>query len=76
MTDASAPRIHLGPVEDPHVADGIRRAGGVLVPLADAEGVVWVHGPETFPSSLPDSVRWAQLPFAGIEPWFDAFNIL
>ena len=72
MTDSSAPRIHLGPVEDPHIADGIRGVGGVLVPLAEAEGVVWVHGPDTFPSSLPDSVRWVQLPFAGIEPWFDA----
>lgn len=72
MTGTSTPRIHLGPVEDSHLADGIRRAGGVLVPLAEAEGVVWADGPDTFPSSLPDSVRWVQLPFAGIEPWFDA----
>ncbi|MGC0366985.1 phosphoglycerate dehydrogenase-like enzyme [Rhodococcus sp. 27YEA15] len=72
MTAHSATRVHLGPVEDPYLADGIRRAGGVLVSLDEAEAIVWAQGPDTFPATLPDSVRWVQLPFAGIEPWFEA----
>ncbi|MEN0136139.1 MAG: D-isomer specific 2-hydroxyacid dehydrogenase family protein, partial [Rhodococcus sp. (in: high G+C Gram-positive bacteria)] len=46
--------------------------GGVLAPLDDAEAVVWAQGPDTFPAELPDSVRWVQLPSAGVEPWISA----
>ena len=66
------PRIHLGPDHDPILADAIERAGGRLVPLADAEAVVWAQGPAAFPQQLPDSVRWVQLFSAGIEPWLAA----
>lgn len=72
MPTRPAPRIHLGPEGDPFLAEGIRRGGGVLVPLDEAEAVVWAQGPDTFPGALPDTVRWVQLPFAGIEPWLAA----
>ncbi|MFC4605712.1 D-isomer specific 2-hydroxyacid dehydrogenase family protein [Rhodococcus kronopolitis] len=72
MASRTAPRIHLGPDENPLLAEGIRRGGGVLVPLAEAEAVVWAQGPETFPDTIPDAIRWVQLPFAGIEPWLAA----
>lgn len=72
MPTRPAPRIHLGPDENPLLAAGIRRGGGVLAPLDEAEAVVWAQGPETFPDTIPDAVRWVQLPFAGIEPWLAA----
>lgn len=72
MPNSEAPRIHLGPDHQTALADGIERGGGVLVPLADAEAVVWAQGPDTFPERLPDTVRWVQLPSAGVEPWLAA----
>ncbi|MEU1985262.1 D-isomer specific 2-hydroxyacid dehydrogenase family protein [Nocardia sp. NPDC019395] len=75
MPNTSAPRIHLGPDHDTALAGGIERAGGDLVPLAEAEAVVWAKGPDTFPERLPDTVRWVQLPAAGIEPWLAAGRI-
>lgn len=72
MPDTGAPRIHLGPDYDSPLARGIERGGGALAPLADAEGLVWAAGPDTFPVRLPDAVRWVQLPSAGIERWLAA----
>ncbi|WP_040795073.1 D-isomer specific 2-hydroxyacid dehydrogenase family protein [Nocardia higoensis] len=45
-------------------------AGAKLVDIDAAAGLVWVGGPEEFPETLPESVRWVQLPAAGIEDWF------
>ncbi|WP_280397398.1 D-isomer specific 2-hydroxyacid dehydrogenase family protein [Nocardia carnea] len=72
MSHSRAPRIHLGPDHETALAAGIERGGGVLVPLAEAEAVVWAQGPDTFPGQLPDAVRWVQLPSAGVEPWLAA----
>ncbi|WP_040793452.1 D-isomer specific 2-hydroxyacid dehydrogenase family protein [Nocardia paucivorans] len=66
------PLIHLGPRFDPHLARGIERAGGQLVPWTEAEAVVWAGGIDSFPIDLPDTVRWVQLPSAGVESWFAA----
>ena len=66
------PQVHLGPTRDSFLSRGIERGGGVLVPLADADAVVWTRGPDTFPDSLPERVRWVQLPSAGVEPWLSA----
>ncbi|SNT09550.1 D-3-phosphoglycerate dehydrogenase [Rhodococcoides kyotonense] len=65
-------RIHLGPTAEAELSDAITRAGGVLVPLDDAEAVVWTAGPDSFPADLPDSVRWVQLSSAGVESWLAA----
>jgi len=72
VPNTRAPRIHLGPDHETDLAAGIERGGGVLVPLADADAVVWAQGPDTFPAELPDSVRWVQLPSAGVESWLAA----
>lgn len=72
MTTPSSPSIHLGPTTDIHLVRAIEQGGGVLVPLDQADAVVWIGPPESFPESLPDSVRWVQLPYAGVEPWFAA----
>lgn len=50
-------------------------AGGVLVPLAEAEAVVWTHpddaaGLAAALAARPE-VAWVQLPWAGIEPYVD-----
>lgn len=68
----ASPRIHLGPEQDPNLARAIEQGGGVSAPLEAAEAVVWTGRPGTFPADLPDTVRWVQLPFAGIEPWISA----
>ena len=72
MPHTASPRIHLGPIADPALIRGIERGGGTLVPLDAAEAVVWAQGPDTFPRDLPASVRWVQVPSAGVEPWISA----
>lgn len=34
--------------------------------------MVWAGGVDSFPTDLPDTVRWVQLPSAGVESWFAA----
>ena len=66
------PVIHIGPDDRPDLEDAVRRGGGEPGPLDAADGVVWVSGdPESLPA-LPDSVRWVQLPSAGVEHWLHA----
>jgi len=72
---SDSPAVHLGPDQREDLADAVRRGGGRLVDLADAEAVVWAGGASTFPDELPESVRWVQLPSAGIESWIDAGTI-
>jgi D-3-phosphoglycerate dehydrogenase len=64
-----SPSIHVGPGEQPELERAVETAGGSLVPLTQADGVVWAGtGPDSLPE-LPRSVRWVQLPSAGVEPW-------
>ncbi len=72
VPNTRVPGIHLGPEKDTALARGIRDGGGRLVPLDEADAVVWAGGPREFPTELPESVRWVQLPSAGIERWLDA----
>lgn len=67
-----APRIALAPDHAPvWMAEAITAGGGHLVPVAEAEALVW--GAATDPSGLVDvleatpDVRWVQLPYAGVE---------
>lgn len=64
-------RIHIGPEHDDHLAAAVVAGGGTLSALDDADALVWTGGAEDFPE-LPDRVRWVQLTFAGIEPFFRA----
>jgi D-3-phosphoglycerate dehydrogenase len=64
-----SPSIHVGPGEQPELSRAVETAGGSLVPITQADGVVWAGtGPDSLPD-LPRSVRWVQLPSAGVEPW-------
>ena len=57
------------------MADAITAGGGHLVPLADAEALVWAapRDPEALRATLVvnPGLSWVQLPFAGIETFVD-----
>ncbi|MEI7548815.1 MAG: hydroxyacid dehydrogenase, partial [Actinomycetota bacterium] len=66
------PRIALAPEGAPGwMADAIVAGGGHIVPVADAEAVVWAapRDHQLLADLLDehDHVGWVQLPFAGIE---------
>jgi phosphoglycerate dehydrogenase-like enzyme len=61
-----------------HLEDAVRRGGGDLVDVDDAEAVIWVDPDD--PLALrelldrrPD-VDWVQLPWAGVEPYRDVLD--
>ena len=72
MTAPVAPRIALGPSETAFAVDAIRAGGGEVVALgAEPEALVWTsprHVDELkgILSATP-TLRWVQLPFAGVE---------
>ncbi|MBA3288201.1 MAG: hydroxyacid dehydrogenase [Acidimicrobiia bacterium] len=72
MRSATPPRIALAPEGAPGwMADAITDGGGHVVPVTEAEGIVWAdpRHPETLARTLDGApeARWVQLPFAGIE---------
>jgi D-3-phosphoglycerate dehydrogenase len=64
------PGIHIGPEAPEHLVQAVEAGGGRIVGLDEASGVVWAGGPDELPE-LPQSVRWVQLPAAGIESWIE-----
>ncbi|MGH2784678.1 MAG: D-isomer specific 2-hydroxyacid dehydrogenase family protein [Actinomycetota bacterium] len=70
----AAPRIAvLPPLED--IERAILEAGGAPAPAEEADAIVWVNprDPEGLRAALAVSpARWVQLPFAGIEGFFEA----
>ncbi|SDJ76618.1 D-isomer specific 2-hydroxyacid dehydrogenase family protein [Nonomuraea jiangxiensis] len=66
--------IHVGPEPVPVLIDAVRRAGGRVVPLEEAEAIVYFGNddPDEIRSMLHDGIRWVQLPHAGVERWADA----
>lgn len=70
MTFERSPRIAVGPAPDERFVRAVTSGGGVVCDLDDApDALVWTDGPDSFPESLPRSVRWVQLPAAGVERW-------
>lgn len=72
MPRPEAPRIALAPEPAPGwMAEAITDGGGHLVPLAEAEAIIWAdpRDPDTLAKALDEApqARWVQLPFAGIE---------
>jgi phosphoglycerate dehydrogenase-like enzyme len=65
----TTPAVFIGPQDSPELREAVERAGGKVVPLADADAVVVNGGHGELPE-LGDGVRWVQLPSAGIESWF------
>ena len=67
----TTPAIHIGPERSASISSKpSRTAAGGPSPLDEAEAVVWNGGPDQLPE-LPDSVRWVQLPAAGVESWME-----
>ena len=70
-----APLVHVAPEPDPAIEEAVTAAGGRVGPLADADALVWLDfHPTSFPAALPDTVRWVQLPSAGVEAWLDRID--
>jgi phosphoglycerate dehydrogenase-like enzyme len=72
MSSPDAPRIALAPDTAPDwLAEAIAEGGGHLVPLSEADGVIWAdpRDPVALEVALPKAAnaKWVQLPFAGIE---------
>ncbi|HEX4980222.1 MAG TPA: D-isomer specific 2-hydroxyacid dehydrogenase family protein [Ilumatobacteraceae bacterium] len=72
MSSPDAPRIALAPDTAPDwLAEAIAEGGGHLVPLAEADGIIWAdpRDPAALEAALPvaSNASWVQLPFAGIE---------
>jgi phosphoglycerate dehydrogenase-like enzyme len=66
---AESPRIHIPASDREDLERAVRDGGGELAPLESADGLVWLGGsPDELPE-LPDSLRWVQLPSAGVEQW-------
>lgn len=63
--------VYIGPDADDELAEVVRASGLRLGSLDDSSVVVWTGGQDGFPQ-LPATVRWVQLPSAGVEHWFDA----
>lgn len=74
-TGDGPPRVLVRPGEPrPSMLRAIEDGGGVVVERAeDAEALVWLdpHDPSRIDATLAagPSIRWVQLPFAGIEPF-------
>jgi phosphoglycerate dehydrogenase-like enzyme len=69
------PAIAIAPVAPPEMEEAVRAGGGRLVPPSEAEGLVWTNpGDPTGLGSLlkSEDPGWVQLPFAGIESFFEA----
>lgn len=68
--------VSVGPLRE-RVARAVERGGGEVVPLAEAEGLVWLlpggPGPLTKALDAHPGLRWVQLPWAGVEHFTDAF---
>ncbi|MBW8825252.1 MAG: hydroxyacid dehydrogenase [Acidobacteria bacterium] len=57
------------------VVDAVRAGGGMIVPLAEAEALVWANPwqPDLLGRVVAGApqLRWVHLPFAGVEPYID-----
>jgi phosphoglycerate dehydrogenase-like enzyme len=72
-------RVAVAPVEAPHVVEAVQQGGGTVVDLADSpDALVWMApdepaGLERALGSAP-TLRWVQLPFAGVERFTDVLD--
>jgi phosphoglycerate dehydrogenase-like enzyme len=64
------PAVHVAPDADRAIEEAVTAAGGRIAELEAADALVWLDSnPDWFPDSLPERVRWVQLPSAGVEAW-------
>lgn len=67
----TAVRVHVGPRPVASLESAVLAGGGILSSLEDAEAIVYFGNddPAELAAMLRPSIRWVQLPHAGIEPW-------
>jgi len=74
--DTTAPLVAVEPNPWPLATDAVVAGGGRVVPLGEAEALVWVdwHSPGRLATVLGEfpRIRWVHLPGAGIESFLDA----
>lgn len=70
-SDLAGLRVAVEPTRDPHLVAAVEGAGGTVVKLDEARALVWIGGPDGFPS-VPDQVEWVALSTAGIEHFVSA----
>jgi phosphoglycerate dehydrogenase-like enzyme len=68
----TSPRVAVGPTSSESISQAVRDGGGTLVGLDDqADALVWLRPRDTEglrrKLASDDSVRWIQLPYAGVE---------
>lgn len=64
-------KIAIEPFHDEHLVAAVREAQSEVVPLDDAEALVWIGGPDGFPE-LGEQIEWVSLATAGIERFIAA----
>ena len=69
---AEPPAIHIAATDRPDLEAAVREGGGAVAPLERADGLVALTGDPSELPALPESVRWVQLPSAGVEQWIRA----
>src|SRR4051812_5102330 len=75
MERAQGPKIAIEPMAEQGLLDAVAGGGGTVVPPEEADAVVWTNprDPDGLRELLTKSpATWVQLPFAGIESFFDA----
>ena len=73
----SSPGIAIAPGDNEGIAESIRRGGGRIVALHEADAIVWIdpRSPQSLGDALARSpARWVQLPFAGIEAFVEIID--
>ena len=77
----SGPPIYVGPDGQfgSDAAGSVREAvecggGRVVSEPKEVEAIVWLGSPSGLSEVLHESVRWVQLPSAGVESWLDPAN--
>lgn len=69
--------VSVGPLRE-RVARAVEDGGGEVVPLDDADGLVWLlpggPGPLMEVLDAHPRLRWVQLPWAGVEHFTEAFS--
>ncbi|HVL91214.1 MAG TPA: NAD(P)-dependent oxidoreductase [Actinomycetota bacterium] len=69
------PTVAVVPAPIPLAIEAIERAGGMIAAPEEADAIVWTDpaGATALATALPSwPARWIQLPFAGIESFFEA----
>lgn len=70
-------RVWLGPDRPPQLVAEVERAGGSLVPIEEANAIIWTSRDhesaiDQLRGVLHPQIRWVQLDSAGVERWIEA----